>query len=139
MNFDEIIEVIERSIPPTDDTLGYTIDLYDSLHPLGKLIDQQINHNNPESFNKSMINYQVILNEAFPSFQDVQRNALVFIQECYYSVLGAHFVEHNEHTLTIRFITVSRSYYLTGTVEIIGSHYEKLYQEYLEFIRRIAY
>ncbi len=136
MNFDEIIEVTARWIPPTDDTLGYKYDLYDSLHPLGDIIDQKINHNDRESFNKSMINHQIILNDKFPSFQDVKRNALVFIQECYYSVLGAHFVEHNDTSLTIRFVTVSSWCYLTGTIQIIGPHYEKLYQEFLEFIAR---
>ena len=139
MNFDEIIEVTARWIPPTDYTLGYKCDLYDSLHPLGDIIDQKINHNDLESFNKSMINHQIILNDKFSCFQDVQRNALIFIQECYYSAFGAHAVEHNETSLTIRFVTVSKSYYLTGTIQIIGPHYEKLYQEYLEFVQRNRY
>jgi hypothetical protein len=58
------------------------------------------------------------------------------VQECYYSILGAHFVSHDEKSLIIRFVTVSTWCYITGTIEIIGPHYEKLYQEYLDFIAR---
>jgi hypothetical protein len=58
------------------------------------------------------------------------------VQECYYSILGAHFVSHDKKSLIIRFVTVSTWCYITGTIEIIGPHYEKLYQEYLDFIAR---
>ena len=89
-----------------------------------------------EVYTRSMINNQITLNDTFSSFQDVNRKAVSMIQECYYSTFGAHFVSKSEKALTIRFVTVSTWCYLTGTIEIIGPHYEKLYQEYLEFIAR---
>jgi hypothetical protein len=40
MNFDEIIAVTASWIEATDDILGYEIDLYDSLYPLGKIANK---------------------------------------------------------------------------------------------------
>ena len=138
MNFDEIIAVTASWIEATDDIQGYEIDLYDSLYPLGKLLNKNDSGEarKSEDYTRSMINYQITLNDTFSSFQDVNRKAVSMIQECYYSTFGAHFVSKSEKALTIRFVTVSTWCYLTGTIEIIGPHYEKLYQEYLEFIAR---
>lgn len=138
MNFDEIIAVTASWIEATDDIRGYEADLYDSLYPLGKLLNKNDRGEARkfEDYTRSMINYQVTLNDIFSSFQDARRMAVSLVQECYYGKLGAHFTTHDEKSLTIRFVTVSSGCYLTGTIEIIGSHYEKLYQEYLDFVSR---
>jgi hypothetical protein len=138
MNFDEIIAVTASWIDATDDILGYEIDLYDSLHPLGKIVNKNDTGEARkfEDYTRSMINYQITLNDTFSSFQDANRMAESMVQECYYGKLGAHFTAHDEKSLTIRFVTVSSWCYLTGTIEIIGSHYEKLYTEFLDFIAR---
>ena len=138
MNLDEIIAVTAKWIEATNDIRGYECDLYDSLFPLGEImnISKRGEAKDFEVYTRSMINNQITLNDTFSSFQDVNRKAVSMIQECYYSTFGAHFVSKSEKALTIRFVTVSTWCYLTGTIEIIGPHYEKLYQEYLEFIAR---
>jgi hypothetical protein len=138
MKFDEIIDVAATWIEGTYDTQGYEYDLYDSLYPLGTVVDTYKDQpmRNHKAYSKSMINYQVTLNDSFSSFQHVNRVALTMIQECYYQILGAHFVTHDEKSLTIRFVTVSTWCYITGTIEIIGPHYEKLYKEYQDFLGR---
>ncbi len=138
MNLDEIIAVTAKWIEATNDIQGYECDLYDSLFPLGEImnISKRGEAKDFEVYTRSMINNQITLNDTFSSFQDVNRKAVSMIQECYYSTFGAHFVSKSEKALTIRFVTVSTWCYLTGTIEIIGPHYEKLYQEYLEFIAR---
>ena len=138
MKFEEIIEVAAKWIEDTDDIQGYEIDLYDSLYPLGNVVykDNAGIERDYEEYKRSMINYQITLKDSFNSFQDVNRIALSMVQECYYSILGAHFVSHDKKSLIIRFVTVSTWCYITGTIEIIGPHYEKLYQEYLDFIAR---
>lgn len=138
MNLDEIIAVTAKWIEATNDIQGYECDLYDSLFPLGEImnISKRGEAKDSEVYTRSMINNQITLNDTFSSFQDVNRKAVSMIQECYYSTFGAHFVSKSEKALTIRFVTVSTWCYLTGTIEIIGPHYEKLYQEYLEFIAR---
>lgn len=138
MNFDEIIAVMAKWIEATNDIQGYEYDLYDSLFPLGEILNTNKKSEVRifEVYTSSMINNQITLNDTFSSFQDVNRKAVSMIQECYYSTFGAHFVTKSEKALTIRFVTVSTWCYLTGTIEIIGPHYEKLYQEYLEFIAR---
>ncbi len=138
MNFDEIFAVTAKWIEATNDIRGYECDLYDSLFPLGEImnISKRGEAKDFEVYTRSMINNQITLNDTFSSFQDVNRKAVSMIQECYYSTFGAHFVSKSEKALTIRFVTVSTWCYLTGTIEIIGPHYEKLYQEYLEFIAR---
>ena len=138
MNLDEIIAVTAKWIEATNDIQGYECDLYDSLFPLGEImnISKRGEAKDFEVYTRSMINNQITLNDTFSSFQDVNRKAVSMIQECYYSTFGAHFVSKSDKALTIRFVTVSTWCYLTGTIEIIGPHYEKLYQEYLEFIAR---
>ena len=138
MNLDEIIAVTAKWIEATNDIQGYECDLYDSLFPLGEImnISKRGEPKISEVYTRSMINNQITLNDTFSSFQDVNRKAVSMIQECYYSTFGAHFVSKSEKALTIRFVTVSTWCYLTGTIEIIGPHYEKLYQDYLEFIAR---
>lgn len=138
MNLNEIIAVTAKWIEATNDIQGYECDLYDSLFPLGEImnISKRGEAKDFEVYTRSMINNQITLNDTFSSFQDVNRKAVSMIQECYYSTFGAHFVSKSEKALTIRFVTVSTWCYLTGTIEIIGPHYEKLYQEYLEFIAR---
>ena len=138
MNLDEIIAVTAKWIEATNDIQGYECDLYDSLFPLGEImnISKRGEAKDFEVYTRSMINNQITLNDTFSSFQDVNRRAVSLVQECYYSTFGAHFVTKSEKALTIRFVTVSTWCYLTGTIEIIGPHYEKLYQEYLEFIAR---
>ena len=138
MNLDEIIAVTAKWIEATNDIRGYECDLYDSLFPLGEImnISKRGEAKDFEVYTRSMINNQITLNDTFSSFQDVNRKAVSMIQECYYSTFGAHFVSKSEKALTIRFVTVSTWCYLTGTIEITGPHYEKLYQEYLEFIAR---
>ncbi len=138
MNFDEIFAVTAKWIEATNDIRGYECDLYDSLFPLGEImnISKRGEAKDFEVYTRSMINNQITLNDTFSSFQDVNRRAVSLVQECYYSTFGAHFVTKSEKALTIRFVTVSTWCYLTGTIEIIGPHYEKLYQEYLEFIAR---
>ncbi len=138
MNFDEIIAVTASWIEATNDIRGYEVDLYDSLYPLGKLLNKNDRGEarKSEDYTRSMINYQVTLNDIFSSFQDARRMAVSMVQECYYGKLGAHFTTHDEKSLTIRFVTVSSGCYITGTIEIIGPHYEKLYQEYLDFVSR---
>jgi hypothetical protein len=138
MKFEEIIEVAAKWIEDTDDIQGYEIDLYDSLYPLGNVVckDNAGIERDYEEYKRSMINYQITLKDSFNSFQDVNRIALSMVQECYYFILGAHFVSHDKKSLIIRFVTVSTWCYITGTIEIIGPHYEKLYQEYLDFIAR---
>ncbi|MEN9827920.1 MAG: hypothetical protein RJA11_536 [Bacteroidota bacterium] len=115
MKFEEIIEVAAKWIEDTDDIQGYEIDLYDSLYPLGNVVckDNAGIERDYEEYKRSMINYQITLKDSFNSFQDVNRISLI-----------------------IRFVTVSTWCYITGTIEIIGPHYEKLYQEYLDFIAR---
>ena len=138
MNLDEIIAVTAKWIEATNDIQGYECDLYDSLFPLGEImnISKRGEAKDFEVYTRSMINNQITLNDTFSSFQDVNRKAVSMIQECYYSTFGAHFVSKSEKALTIRFVTVYTWCYLTGTIEIIGPHYEKLYQEYSEFIAR---
>ena len=138
MNFEEIIAVTASWIEPTMDIQGYGCDLYDSLYPLGEIVDKNTRNEEREyeEYTRSMINYQLTLKGVFSSFQDVHRMSLALVQECYYREFGAHFCTHNETSLTIRFVTVSSWCYLTGTIEIIGPHYAALYEEYLEFISR---
>ena len=138
MNFDEIIAVTASWIEATNDIRGYEVDLYDSLYPLGKLLNKNDRGEarKSEDYTRSMINYQVTLNDIFSSFQDARRMAVSMVQECYYGKLGAHFTTHDEKSLTIRFVTVSSGCYITGTIELLGPHYEKLDQEYLDFVSR---
>jgi|GEM_PF-927216 len=141
MNFDDIIELIAYSFSyEIPDTQGYGFDMDDEERLLGVPNIEYINELRKQSHKKidyrNMVASNLILSERFTSIQDVKRVAASVVQSCYYIDFGAHHITCDEHSLVIRYVTVGSSMFVTGSITLCGEHYEKLYQEYLEFLKK---
>ena len=135
MQFDSIIDFIAKpfhyEIP---ETLGFYFDLSDATSTLGNPVSQERHIvNNHQVDYKNMIQFHITLSESFSSIQGVKWAAVSAIQSCYYLNFGAHQIDFDERSLTIRFVTFGSSMFITGSVTISGNHYEALYQQYQIF------
>lgn len=140
MSFDDIIEVVAQSF--TDeiyDLEGFGFDMDYEVRILGTFNQVAIDEIRNEPYvtidYKNMVKSYLILSERYTSIQDVKRAATSVVQSCYYLDFGAHHINCDEHSLIIRYVTVGSSMFVTGSITLSGEHYEKLYQEYLEFLR----
>ena len=139
MQFDNIIDIIAKSFDfDIPDTRGFEYDIDDAVAILGKPDYQKHTwlRENPQDFDyRNMIQTHIILAESFSSMQDAKWSVASAIQSCYYLKFGAHHFECNESELILRYVTMGSSMYITGSVILSGNHYERLYQEYQEFLK----
>lgn len=141
MIFDNIIDIIAKSFDfEIPDTRGFEYDIDDAVAKLGKT-DYQKHASlmeNPQVFDyKNMIQTHIILAESFSSMQEAKWAVASAIQSCYYLKFGAHHFEFNESELILRYVTMGSSMYIAGSIILSGNHYEKLFQEYQEFLKRL--
>lgn len=138
MNFDDLIDLVLQIDPyAKQDSQGYAIDMYDAISDLGEILTIEEEETEWSSVDdiRNVVQTKVVLSTKFSSLQDARRTAISAVQSCYYYNFGAHFVELDETSMTIRYVTAGNALIITGSVTVLGPHYEKLFQEYLDFLK----